>query len=214
MDAWARPACSACSRSASSASRSPTGRCAATPEARAAALGEALRDRGYSEEAVVEALGLRSIAELRYVDFPVYERRRVDEPLATLAQLFLLIRPVGRDRVESVLAPDLIDGSLLRAEGDRVVATAMITPFAGVLVASDPRPEREPDHVPGISRSTATAAALAVRRPVASALDLGTGSGALALLAAGPSDRVTATDVNSRAFPFGRLSAQPSGVDS
>ena len=144
----------------------------------------------------------------------MYERRFVDEPLATLAQLFLLNRPVGRDRVESVLAPDLIDGSLLRAEGDRVVATAMITPFAGVLVASDPRPEREPDHVPGISRSTATAAALAVRRPVASALDLGTGSGALALLAAGHSDRVTATDVNSRAFAFGRLSAQLSGVES
>jgi methylase of polypeptide subunit release factors len=180
---------------------SPTGKSAATHNA--ARLGDALRDRGYTDDAITEALGLRSIGSLRYADFPVYERKLTEEPLATLVRAFLLNRPVEREQIEALL------GESATPFLDSAIA---VTPFDGLLIASDPRPETRPDHVGALTRSTETAAALTVRQPVDIALDIGTGSGVLALLAAKHSGRVVGTDVNPRALEFCRLSAALSGI--
>ena len=51
-----------------------------------------------------------------------------------------------------------------------------------------------------------------IRRPVESALDLGTGCGVQALIAAGFSGRVIATDVNERALAMARLNALMNGI--
>ncbi len=85
-----------------------------------------------------------------------------------------------------------------------------IVPFGEVLVAHDldglRRPPRE--HVLGVGGATRTLAALTIRRPVARALDLGTGSGTQALLASGHVEHVVATDISERAAWFARVNAQ------
>jgi hypothetical protein len=69
--------------------------------------------------------------------------------------------------------------------------------LAGASLADAP-----PDWVPGVQAPSVTLAKLAVRRSVATALDLGTGCGIQALLAAKHCDRIVATDVNPRALAF------------
>jgi hypothetical protein len=58
-----------------------------------------------------------------------------------------------------------------------------------------------------------TLAKLAVRRPAAATLDVGTGCGIQALLAAKHSAGVVATDVNERALAFARFNAALNGID-
>lgn len=74
--------------------------------------------------------------------------------------------------------------------------------LAGASLADAP-----PDWVPGVQAPSVTLAKLAVRRTAATALDLGTGCGIQALLAAKHCDRVVATDVNPRALAFATFNA-------
>ena len=67
------------------------------------------------------------------------------------------------------------------------------------------------DHVLGVGAATRTLAALTPRRDVARALDVGTGNGAQALLAAAHADHVIATDINRRAVWLARLNAALNG---
>src|SRR5215218_11246164 len=69
-----------------------------------------------------------------------------------------------------------------------------------------------PDHVLGIGAATRTLASLTVRRPVDAALDLGTGSGAQALLASRHAQRVVATDINPRALRYARTNVTLNGT--
>jgi SAM-dependent methyltransferase len=89
-----------------------------------------------------------------------------------------------------------------------------ITPFGGVLVVHDPPGLEAPstDTVSGPSSGARTLASLTPRRPVLTALNVATGCGLHALLAAGHADRVVATDVNPRALEYTRLSALLSGI--
>jgi methylase of polypeptide subunit release factors len=59
-----------------------------------------------------------------------------------------------------------------------------------------------PDHVLGTNPAAATLAKLTVRRPARLALDVGTGCGVQALLAARHSERVIAVDTNPRALNY------------
>jgi hypothetical protein len=92
-----------------------------------------------------------------------------------------------------------------------------IVPQGDLLIASDlPRGgvgERQ-DHVAGVHRPSVTLADLTVRRPAGRALDLGTGCGIQALLAARHAEHVVATDVNERALAFAELNAALNGVEN
>ena len=69
-----------------------------------------------------------------------------------------------------------------------------------------------PDHVLGISPAATSLAELTVRRPVVSALDLGTGCGVQSLHLAGHTRHVVATDVNPRALWIAGLNAELNSV--
>jgi methylase of polypeptide subunit release factors len=64
----------------------------------------------------------------------------------------------------------------------------------------------------GIAASTRALAQLRRRGPAARTLDLGTGGGVLALLAAAESAAVVATDANPRAIEFARFNARWNGI--
>jgi methyltransferase family protein len=91
-------------------------------------------------------------------------------------------------------------------------AGPVVEEWDGLRLVADPDDEGRPDLVQGVTAAARSLAGLVVRRPVATALDLGTGCGVLALTLARHAGRVVATDVNPRAVEFGRRSARLSGI--
>src|SRR5206468_2918889 len=89
-------------------------------------------------------------------------------------------------------------------------------PVADLLVASDDDPTREgdlsADFVAAYTAASRLCDALTPRPQVNRALDVGTGSGVHALLAARHAREVVATDVNARALAFTELNAALNGV--
>lgn len=72
-----------------------------------------------------------------------------------------------------------------------------------------------PDHVMGVGGATRTLLAQIEQAPVANALDLGTGCGAVAMfLAALGADRVVATDISARALTLAAANAELNGFES
>lgn len=72
--------------------------------------------------------------------------------------------------------------------------------------------DQRPDVVLGVGGASTTLAGLTLRDPVQRALDLGTGSGILALHLTRHATEVTATDLNPRALHFTRLTLALSGA--
>jgi len=185
-------------------------------------LRRCLDDAGYSES------GLRAVldgegAASRFIDVAV-ARRRVspDTALGALVQLLLLGASIGTREARRALAPiplgDLTDVGLLERQGDTVRARVRLVVYDGLILACDRLPAsraRLPrDYVDGVTAPTRLLAALTVRRRGGSALDIGTGSGIQALLAARHCRRVIATDVNPRALTFARFNARLNGASA
>ena len=185
-------------------------------------LREALWAAGYSSEGVraaVDADG--SGVTPRSVDLPLLLRRLPpDRPLHLLVRLFLLAVPVPRAAADAALSPlgldDAIAMGLVRLDGDDAVARVRLAPYADLVLASDLVTDVVHDidagTVIGLSTSSRTLADVTVRRPVGDALDLGTGSGVQALLAARHAAHVVATDTNARALAFTAFNALLNGV--
>ena len=141
-----------------------------------------------------------------------------DDAFSTIARLFLLGDTVEASLVDAAFAPASLDSmaalGLFETERDGVRATSRLLPHGDYYLASDHiAVEPSADWVAGIHAPSVTLAKLAVRRSVEATLDLGTGCGIQALLAAKHSARVVATDVNERALAFARFNAALNDVD-
>ena len=173
----------------------------------AAALGRALRDVRYTEESIEELLGEDGVAA-DLGESVVYDRRLGHDALAETIRLLLLGRPVPR---ASFAASDhLVALGLATEEADRLVPRARIVPTEGVYLTFDAFSRGEEDPEGWVSSFSPTAywlASLTPRRRVDRALDIGTGNGAHALLAARHAGSVVATDINPRALAFTAISA-------
>lgn len=184
-------------------------------------LGGALAGIGYSDVAVAERLGLDANMVVRADDVAVHLRRlRRGDNLDALIRLFLLLAPLTIEQAEAVLAPvalgDLEEVGLVRREGPLVRALVRLTPYSGLVIASDthqPGDLRE-DSVLGPTSSARTLAGMTVRHPVGSALDLGTGCGVQALLAARHAKSVVAVDLNPRALWLARVNGELNGISN
>lgn len=181
---------------------------------------ETLAGAGYDDRSISELLGegLSSVAGRKLP--PVMHRTAGGSDLETLVRLFILGVGVPADRAEAVLG-DIgwwADGGLIAAgAGDELRATVQLRCYQGLVVAFDfhrrDGAPLAPDYVMGISPSSLTLAGLTIRRPVRSTLDLGTGSGFQAFLAAHHSQRVVATDSNPRAVQIAAFNAALNGLD-
>ncbi|CCH76681.1 putative transferase [Nostocoides japonicum T1-X7] len=191
-----------------------------------AALRSDLEAAAYTVDDVNDLLGpLAAAALAREQTIPAQRVTATDDsPLATLVRLLALGDPVDAADAAAALPTLGVDGArslgLVRDEGDAVVAECDLRPHGddthGWWVASDlgelatRRPLR-PDHVLGVGAASATLADWTVRRPVATAVDLGTGCGVQALHLSGHAREVTVTDTSRRALAYARFNAALNG---
>ena len=189
----------------------------------AVALRAALSRAGYTPDAVRTALAADGEGSPDLADLPVHLRRLPrGEPLTTLITLFLLCEPVPVDDLAAALDPlapeSLVRLGLVERRGSLVAPRVRLVPFGDLVLAcdrsSEGSQEAAPDYVAGVHAPSITLAKLAVRRRVEATLDLGTGLGVQALIAARHSTRVTAIDLNARALHFARFNALLNGVSN
>jgi SAM-dependent methyltransferase len=122
---------------------------------------------------------------------------------------------VPADDVAQAVAPhrpeEWTDLGLLEPSGDGFRARVQIRCYQDLLIASDFGRDRGgqllSDFVMAISPSTLALAGFTIRRPVGAALDLGSGAGLHAFLAAAHSRQVVGVDRNPRAVAMARLNA-------
>ncbi|MEU6846045.1 methyltransferase [Streptomyces sp. NPDC046716] len=197
------------------------------------ALRTALLEAEFTADGLLDLLGAPAYAALaRSETVPALRATRGDRPLETLVRLFLLQQPVARDRLAAVLdvTACLESGWLREAGGDELAATVDVRPYGGPdgedwFIVSDlgcavggaggiggRGGQADTDVVLGVGGASTTLAAITVRTPVGSALDIGTGSGIQALHATRHATRVTATDLNSRALHITALTLALSGA--
>ncbi len=180
-----------------------------------------LTDAGYSQTALAETLGISCAHERQDVEV-VYRRVKTDNPYNILVRLFWLGRAVPESSLNKELTSldvkELVGIGLLNRQDGMVRSAARLTPYHDLLLVSDFSPEihRElsADHVLGVGAASLTLASLTVRRRVKTALDIGTGAGIQAFLAACHADQVIGTDTNPRALNFARFNAKLNGIDS
>jgi hypothetical protein len=191
------------------------------PSAKVGRLRAVFDRAGYTEPAIRE--------RLRAAEVPDFRRRlealphhlwstRAGTPLEVLVRLFLLRQPVPADAAARAVAPtplaDWAEAGLLQVGGGEVRAAVEVVPYLGLLTAADwPEPPgAEREWVMGPAGTSRALAQLTVRRHVPRALDLGTGCGLQALLAAAHSDRVWAADLNPRALQMVRFNRRLNGL--
>lgn len=186
-------------------------------EAAGKILGEALRKVGYSESGLCDLLGEDALSSDRE-DAPVLERRLPQTRLATVVRAFFLQQPVPTNAAVRALGRrgvDALVATALAEVGDEVVPRVRIVPIGELLVASDDYPgggEEPPDYVAAYTPTSQVCELFTPRHRVARALDVGSGSGVQALLAARHARHVVATDVNVRALTYTELNAALNGL--
>ncbi|MGB8004307.1 MAG: class I SAM-dependent methyltransferase [Gaiellaceae bacterium] len=180
-------------------------------------LGTTLRRAGYTDDAIHSLLG-EDAYSIERGDARAEERRLPDGPLATLVRLLFLQLSVSAEDAEAALGREAVaalEAIGLAEIGERVVPRARILPIGKVLLASDGYSQDEDDPSDYVATYTPTARVLDSLTPrprIDSALDVGTGSGIHALLAAQHARRVIATDVNRRALAYTELNAALNGL--
>ena len=180
-------------------------------------LGDLLREVGFDggpyDTLRMESGGIPPAGALVALDRPQEAR------LAALATLFADAQTVPRREAEQTIRPiafdDLVAAGLIETEGSGVCSPVSLYPFHRAIVVGDKPVRRSyPDYVAHVAPATNTLASLVIRKPTSTVLDLGTGSGALAFLAARHADRVTAVDINPRALSYARLGQRLNRVDN
>jgi carbamoyltransferase len=186
-------------------------------------LGRRLREAGYVESEVCERLG-KNPQELEPTDLPYLDRFALGSgDLEDLLRLFQLRANIGEDRARSLLGSEgyefLLDQGALSSEGGLVSARIDLFPVGELVVATDHRyqilesDKLSEDPVMYLGLDSVGLVNTAPRVDVGSHLDLCTGSGVQALVAASYSDYVVGVDLNPRAIRFSRFNADFNGID-
>jgi len=180
-----------------------------------AGLGSRLSELGYTEHAVRDWLGGTDVAIRRFQQVPSYVAllRQVNSPAARLAGFALMRQELSLREAREIFGDcleALHDQRMLEVEGDVVRPLADLYPCEGVYLFADLKfsPfKRLPNHVYEVGGDSYTLARCTPRWPNEAALDLCTGSGVHAVLAARHTQEVMGVDINSRAIDFSSLNA-------
>lgn len=185
-------------------------------------LRRSLEAADYTEAAISRIL-LRDAAG-KPVDLAAALRRTTDaSPLHTLVRLFILAQAIPEEAARAVLGSANLEGllamGLLRLDAEGLRAQAALMPSDDLLLAREFWPDftglpMAKDYVLGVGMASRMVAHSTVRRQAELALDLGTGTGFLALLAGSHARQVIATDINPRALSFAALNARLNGLSN
>lgn len=184
--------------------------------AAAETLRAALRQVGYSESAVHDLLGEEASGGTE--ETAAADARRLPHTrVANVIRLLFLQRAVPRRLAVDALGRrgvDALETIGLAAVGEEVVPRVRMLPIGSLLITGDGYAQGDDpaDYVAIYTPTSRVCDSLTPRPRVERALDVGTGSGIHALLAAGHADHVVATDVNRRALAFTELNAVLNGV--
>ena len=178
-----------------------------------------LRDRlaaaGLNDDALARA-GAVGAGQVDTVRLPAVRAALEHEGLPLLL-LFMYGVEQPRAVLDELIGPEAVAAleacGLLTGEGDFVHAAVRVVPMAGLLVACDHPAPATPTAVMGPGATTLDLAWAMPRPPVGRVLDVGTGAGSLALLAAAQNVDVVATDITTRAVAFARFNAAFNGLE-
>ena len=187
-----------------------------------------LRLRGYTEERISKRLRVRHPSTIQLPSYPIYQERlrQRSDSLSILISLFLLQSEVLSEAANGALTPDGVDellalGVLTPASPGMLAANVSIYPCSGSYFITDHRfrpPYSDHDVAPAqpvmhLGQDSYALAYLFPQPPKGGqVLDLCTGSGVQAILAARRAKRVIGVDINSRAVKFARFNAALNGV--
>lgn len=174
-----------------------------------ARLREALTNAGYTAEGVAERLGDDATKAVSRDDFrDALKQTGTGDPLDTLIRLFICGTSEPDDAITRALAPLGIDTARATGLIDGNLAGLDLEPYEQWWLLSDlPAKPLPRDHVLGVGGASNTLAQSTIRRPVGSALDIGTGCGIQALHLSTHASQVTATDLSPRALSFAATNA-------
>lgn len=177
-------------------------------------------EAGYDEKTLSKVLDTVELPSARLRNLPrLLNRTEQPNRLNTLLRWFW----IGIEQPAAAVAAfvpgpimDLfVECGLLSRHGDQLAPELMVVPFEGFLVASHHTSRidlADPDLVLWPNPTTRLLLRYVIRRPSRQTLDLGTGTGLLAMAAAAHSANVVATDLNPKAVEFARFNACLNGV--
>lgn len=188
---------------------------------RVAHIRAALDRAGYSEARLLQLLGIDQLPTFRHRQhsLPLYLwRTQETSPLNTFIRLFFFQQSVSVNEARNAIQPQSLSDweelGLLQSTDDEVRAAVELYPYQELILAADwPNStggNSEP--VMGVAASSRTLAQMMIHRSSQHVLDLGTGCGLLAFLAAQQSARVVAIDRNLRAVQMTQFNAQLNGI--
>ena len=186
---------------------------------------EILHRADFSEQSVQRVLERKDILAMAASEVPRILRRTAEPtPLNTLIRLLFIGLPAPAQAVREALHPMPLEAwtqaELLCPPDARgqVEPRVQIWPVGGLLLVVDLPWRRDAappaDFVVPPGPLTLQLANLSIDRPCRQVLDLGTGSGALALMVAPRAETVLATDSNSRALAFTRFNLRLNRIDN
>ena len=183
-----------------------------------------LRQTGFDEIQAREFLGIDDIHEIGAKDCPRLVQRCLEDgiPLALAIALWLLHHSVGpKQLVQEMAGQEAFDwlieqGFLAEWRPGSIIAQVDLSPCLGAYFFHDPRIPFSPipDRVYELGSDSYWLARLTPRNRGAAALDLCTGSGVHAILAARHSDSVIAVDLNPKALHYAALNAHLNGLSA
>jgi carbamoyltransferase len=186
-----------------------------------------LASNGYCEKHVCERLGLSDITELLWRALPIYreERLAARDALDLAIDFFLLQGVISTHELNQLFntcdQEVLVRVGLLLIKEKKCFARASLFPVGESLIFSDHAWPKLPhpgyvdvpyDQVMYVGKDSHWLARTTVRSAIGSTLDLCSGSGIHALLAAKHSQKVVAVDINPRAAQCIRFNAQAAGA--
>lgn len=186
-------------------------------------LRAALTSAGFTSNGIAAHLGAPATGAMARNDLRAALRATADGgPLSTLIRLFLCGQTEPKASVAAAFAPlplaEALAGGLVARHAGGLRQGLDLEPYgddwwvlADLPASAHPGQPLAADHVLGVGGATTTLIGATVRRPVGTALDLGTGSGVQALHLSTHARAVTATDVCERSLRFAATTAALNG---